>query len=146
MTEYSELVELFLSCELGYDLMDTTFTDATTDAILEVIDEYPRGDCWVPITVLYMSYGQYPHDSRMEKLIIDIAAVILLRKVGLCYIRDYTETEGVTPDFLLDMMQAMKAKGRFVGIRRPLLQEERPNCRYHTHGSEKPCYRLGAAR
>lgn len=123
-----EWVRLRDSWMLGDVLQSISFKDAITDAIIQKIQESERSPAGMQRTV----YARTVQDNGLRRLLVDIAPFRWKKET----FKTRCNANGALEDFYRDVCARLIEKQN--GETDPL---ENAGCRYHDHGTEKPCYK-----
>jgi hypothetical protein len=126
---------------LGHYLMDTSFIDTVSDALLQTVTELPTA----PLLLLHFGssfYRMSPAGSSTRSIVADVSAwrssLIDIKRLKTMF----DKSEGAEhPDFIMDLLHAMAARFLGPGAEPSPLEGWETSCKYHSHGDKKPCYR-----
>ncbi|CAO2652617.1 Nn.00g009000.m01.CDS01 [Neocucurbitaria sp. VM-36] len=135
-----ESSRLYNCYALGEFLQDLDFKDATVDAMIDKMVER-KG---VPITLADHIYSHSNKDSKHRKLAID-CFIRLWPRGGWTSLTEEDEDRGTFQprQFLCDVLIEI-GPDLEKGVKRVNVEEffdSSNTCKYHEHGSEKPCYK-----
>jgi hypothetical protein len=136
-----ELMLLSSLAGLGHYLMDTSFIDIVSDALLQMAAESRSGRLLLlPLGSSF--YKMSPAGSSTRSVIADLSAWYLSFDDIEIMKAAFDKSElAEHPDFVMDLLHAMAAK--FLGPRagHSPLEGWETSYKYHSHGDKKPCYR-----
>ncbi|KAG9194281.1 hypothetical protein G6011_04316 [Alternaria panax] len=127
--------------ELGHYLLDTDFRDALSDALMQCTSDLQRDLCSFPLDYGSFFYERIPDGSPTRNLVADLV-VWTMNEHFLLYTG--AKRDAIHPDYTMDLVMAMAARHISKTPGKSPLDGWETNCKYHCHGSEKPCYRSKA--
>ena len=142
-----EILTLRNLSHLGHYLVDTDFTDAVNDAIVQCCVDFKSINWEFPFYYGSIFYSSIPEGSPTRLLMADFVTWTTSPR-AIQQLRNASKGEipiEVDPDFLTDVLESMAT--RLVSSRPTISPFEgwATSCKYHSHGDDKPCYRSKVA-
>jgi hypothetical protein len=134
-----ELTLLPFLAGLGHYLMDASFIDIVSDALLQTVAE-SRAARTLLLHLGASFYILSPAGSTTRSVVADLSAWYStfddIKNMKARFDKGVDRS-----DFIMDLLHAMAAK--FLGPRagHSPLEGWKTSCKYHSHGDKKPCYR-----
>jgi hypothetical protein len=132
---------------LSHYLLDTCFTDAISDAIVQCSKEMQSVKLGYPLLYGTRLYDIVPEGSPTRSLVADIVAwttdtrsVRAMRKT-----LEAGPLREIHSDFALDVLEATIERFNPTSPATSPLKGSDTGCKYHSHGDEKPCYKTKIA-
>jgi hypothetical protein len=143
MDLFDELHTLQRLSHLGHYLVDVSFTDTVSDAILQCSKDLRLIEIGIPKSCGSEIYRNIPEGAPVRSLIVDIVAWTAsyhwIQRLKL-------QSSDTDLDFVMDVLHAMAKRFLLPGSSTSPLDEPTTSCKYHSHGYAKECYRTKRTR